>query len=67
MYPLANKRLCELDDLAKRSTADKAEIDGPKRTAELLALLKKFERLNVIRASLLGAGGLVGLWTALRT
>lgn len=67
MFPPVNSRLIDYDERARRSSAGAAEVDGPKRTAEVLDLLKQFERLNVIRACLLGAGGLIGLWTALQT
>lgn len=32
---------------------------------EVQALLERFGKLNLVRAGLLGAGGVVGLWTAL--
>lgn len=52
----------QLIKMNEKGSEKAAKEDGD---AKVDALLNKFGWLNISRASLTGAGGLVGLWTAL--
>lgn len=57
MWPIANRRLKELGDKAREGrNASEAETEE---------LFSSFGWLNTVRAGLMGAGGVIGLWTAL--
>jgi len=62
MLPSTNGPLISMDERAKR---DPASVEGKQNTAELLDLLRSFEKLNAVRAGLTATGGLIGIWTIL--
>jgi hypothetical protein len=61
MLPASNQRLIDLDELAKK---DKDAVK--KRSGEVDAMLARFGKLNAVRAVLVAAGSVLGLWTTLQ-
>lgn len=59
MVPACNGKLIQADEEGERGL----EKIGGKQG--LKTLLEKFDRLNYVRAALMGFGGLMGLWTAM--
>ncbi|GAA5997129.1 DUF1772 domain-containing protein [Rhodotorula paludigena] len=60
MLPAVNAKLIELDERVnkKKDAAREPSQD------EVVTLLRKFGAYNAVRAALIGAGGVVGVWTA---